>query len=153
MLKTLTGGETFKKYLRSKTEDVYIASTKLDSEASGRTVKNAHEKNQYGISVNKNLKGVSMDSKVDSEIKGAFSIYKNVDFKQSEGKKIHLIAMDKETLKSSTPYEGAEAIFHEMNAHIQNSTGDAGEDHKRYGKAGFGLYTRRGPIRDPLGNR
>lgn len=60
LLKTLTGGETYKKYLRSKTEDVYIASTKLDSEASGRTVKNAHEKNQYGISVNKNLKGVSM---------------------------------------------------------------------------------------------
>ncbi len=150
LMRTLTGGKTYDKYAKSKTEDVYIAMTTV-SGAGGMTVKDAHTANRYGITVNENYKGISVHSRVGKDAKEAFSIYGKINFSQSRDKKIHLISIDKQTLKSGNDYENAEAIFHEMNAHIENATGDEIKDHKLYGKTKYGFYSKI-PLQDGHGN-
>jgi hypothetical protein len=115
------------------------------------TLPNAQLKgNKYGVSINSDSK-LEISSTVNKETKSALSIFKNTDFSKSKGRAINLVSVSEEDLKSSDEYEMAEAIFHELKAHIDFNTGDEDQDHIKYGKTGIGLYMQK-VLTDPLGN-
>lgn len=152
MLRTVPGATIYKKYMGSDKEDIYIGVGDFGKKSAGLTVKNAQNpENPTGISVTENG-SISIKRGVSEESQDAFlTAFSGVDFSQSKGKEIHLIAISNSSLKRNDKYEMAEAIYHEMKAHIEDGTGDPEKDHKQYGKTRVGLYDER-VKRDPLGN-
>jgi RHS repeat-associated protein len=153
MIRTLSGLQLFSKYHRSKTEDIYIGVSNfgIDPSAAGLTVSNANDgSDKYGISV-QDSKLIINQQLISSESRNAFRAFRKVNFSKSEGKKIHLIAISEDALKSNDEYVNAEIIFHEIKAHIDIEGKNADEDHKLYGKIAVGLYLER-LILDPYGN-
>jgi RHS repeat-associated protein len=145
MIRTLSGLQLFSKYHRSKTEDIYIGVSNfgIDPSAAGLTVSNANDgSDKYGISV-QDSKLIINQQLISSESRNAFRAFRKVNFSKSEGKKIHLIAISEDALKSNDEYVNAEIIFHEIKAHIDIEGKNADEDHKLYGKIAVGLYLER----------
>jgi RHS repeat-associated protein len=154
MVRTMSGSEIYLKYLRSKTTDVYIGVSNFGDNrtASAMAVSNAEsDGNNTGITVNGDSR-LTISSSVDSEAKNAFSTFKDVDFSKSKGRIIHLVSVSNESLKENDEYTMAEAIYHELKAHIEDKTGNAKKDHDKYGKTATGLYMER-LILDGHGNR
>lgn len=151
MIRTISGSQLYNKYVKSDKVDVYISSADFGSNASaaGMTVPDANKSDKYGISISKDSK-LKMDSRLSKEVKSAFTPFENVDFSKSEGKSIHLISMSNESLKQNDAYTNAEAIFHELKAHVDLQSGDMNKEHDLYGKTAVGLYMER-TITDPYG--
>jgi RHS repeat-associated protein len=154
MVRTQAGSEIYLKYLRSKTTDVYIGTANFGDNrtANGMTVSNAESGgNGTGVTINSSSE-LSISSRVSQETKNAFSTFKNVDFSKSKGREIHLVVISNEGLKESDEYTMAEAIYHELKAHIEDRTGNEKQEHAKYGKTATGLYMQR-IIHDRDGNR
>lgn len=93
------------------------------------------------------------------------SEFNNLDISQSGDKNVHLISLNENFFKESSSdsrysaaiedgegngikigynnYDLAESIYHEIDSHIENKTGDQDKDHKIYGSADFKLVSKR----------
>jgi hypothetical protein len=152
MVKTLSGAEVYLKYARSKTTDVYIGVANFGEKRlhDAETVPNAEKSNEIGISVNADSK-LEISSNVSTDIRYNFSIFKNVDFSKSKGRRIALISISTEGLDKNDKYEDAFTIFHEIKAHVDINTGNGKKDHKIFGKEKGGLIKDEGLLRFPDG--
>jgi RHS repeat-associated protein len=156
MLKTYSGVQIYSKYMRSKTDDVYIGSGNFGShaEAAGIT---ATVGKTAGFSMNKSKLSLSVKSQQE---KNAFGIFGSTDFSKSKGKNVHLVSISNEALKANDQYTAAEIMYHELKAHVEIGTGDEAEDHERYGnfRAGLGIEQpvydlNQNPLMDADGNQ
>lgn len=155
LYKTEMGKAIWDKYGTSKTDDIYINSKNFGASSSvAETLTNI-----------KSL-GFAKDGKV-SIPKGYSnsSEFNNLDISQSGNKNVHLISLNENFFKEKSSnsrnsaivedgtgnkikigynnYDLAEAVYHEMDSRIENTTGDADKDHKIYGSEDFKLISKR----------
>jgi hypothetical protein len=169
LYKTEMGKRIWDKYGSSKTDDVYINSKNFGN--SSKTVAET-------ITDVKSL-GLAKDGKVTiPEGYSNASEFNNLDISQSGDKNVHLISLNENFFKENNSdsrysatvedgegnetkigysnYDLAEAIYHEIDAHIENTTGEVIADHEKFGSANFKLISPREPgsnsekIRDQL---
>ena len=110
--------------------------------------------------------GLAKDGKVSiPEGYSNSSEFNNLDISQSGDKNVHLISLNENFFKENSSdsrytttltddkgnekkvgysnYDLTESVYHEMDAHIENTTGDADADHTKYGADGFKLIAPR----------
>ncbi|MGG5207300.1 RHS repeat domain-containing protein [Chryseobacterium sp. MIQD13] len=158
LYKTAEGKRIWDKYGNSKTDDIYINSKNFGT--SSTTVAET-------IADVKSL-GLAKDGKVSiPEGYSNASEFNNLDISQSGDKNVHLISLNENFFKEKSSdsrynatfknkqgvekktgysnYDLAESVYHEMDAHIENRTGDADMDHTKYGSEDFKLIAPRAP--------
>jgi hypothetical protein len=141
-----------------KTEDIYINSKNFGTSSS--TVAEAiHDVKSMGLA--KDGKVSIPSGYVNS------SEFNNLDISKSGDKKVHLVSLNENYFKGNNSdstystkrtddagnsktvgysnYDLAEAIYHEIKSHIEDSTGGADGDHIKYGADGFKLIVPRTP--------
>ncbi|MGV0829350.1 DUF6443 domain-containing protein [Empedobacter brevis] len=138
LMKTEQGKALWDKYANSKTDDVYISFQKFNNNFD----KAATGTNAQGTSLtNKNKFNISGNEGYEN-----FSSFEGVDISRSKNKNIHLISFntiaflqDESDLMPDQKYDLAEAIFHELKAHIDLFSKDGDKEHKDYGKRYYGI--------------
>ncbi|MGN7759538.1 RHS repeat domain-containing protein, partial [Chryseobacterium sp. 22532] len=158
LYKTAEGKRIWDKYGTSKTEDIYINSKNFGTSSS--TVAEAiHDVKSMGLA--KDGKVSIPSGYVNS------SEFNNLDISKSGDKKVHLVSLNENYFKGNNSdsrysttrtddagnsktvgysnYDLAEAIYHEIKSHIEDSTGGADGDHIKYGADGFKLIAPRTP--------
>ncbi|MBB6368950.1 RHS repeat-associated core domain-containing protein [Chryseobacterium shigense] len=156
MYQTKDGKRIWDKYGTSKTDDVYIKSSTFSSKDS-RTGAETYS-----------LKGDEKfvkDGKIDGIGKtySAMETFEGTDISGSENKQVHLMAINESFFpneasdsysKSEVTSSGktvtseynlsdlAKTVYHEFKAHIEDRTGDADKDHKKFGESTFKGYIR-----------
>jgi RHS repeat-associated protein len=156
LYKTEMGKAMWDKYGSSKTDDIYINSKNFGTRSS--TVAET-------ITDVKSL-GLAKDGKVSiPEGYSNSSEFNNLDISQSGDKNVHLISLNENFFKENSSdsrysatfenkqgvekktgynnYDLAEAVFHEVDSHIDKTTGDPDKDHKIYGSEDFKLIAPR----------
>nr|WP_317741914.1 RHS repeat-associated core domain-containing protein [Chryseobacterium soli] len=158
LYKTAEGRRIWDKYGTSKTDDIYINSKNFGTSSS--TVAEA-------INDVKSM-GLAKDGKVSiPEGYTNSSEFNNLDISKSGDKKVHLVSLNENYFKEEASdsrysatrtddegnsktvgynnYDLAEAIYHEIKSHIEDSTGGADGDHVKYGADSFKLIAPRAP--------
>jgi len=161
MYKTEEGRRIWDKYGTSKADDIYINSKNFGTSSSTVAETIADVKSM----------GLTKDGKVSiPEGYSNSSEFNNLDITQSGDKNVHLISLNENFFKEENSdsrysatyknkrgtekttgysnYDLAETVYHEMNAHIENRTGDEDTEHTKYGTDGFKLITPRTPGTD-----
>ncbi|BEV03449.1 RHS repeat-associated core domain-containing protein [Chryseobacterium gambrini] len=152
MYKTEEGRRIWDKYGTSKTEDIYIGSKNfgLNSSTVAETV---NDTRAMGFIKNETL---SIPESYNN-----FSEFNSLDISKSGDKKIHLVSLNENFFKEESSdlkytatftddegnsksikynnYDLSETIYHEIKAHIEDSTGDSDQDHVKYGTTAFRL--------------
>ncbi|MCQ4142486.1 hypothetical protein NOM92_21545 [Chryseobacterium sp. EO14] len=159
LYKTEEGKRLWDKYGNSKTDDIYIASADFGKSA-GSVAETVPDIKTLGKFVK--------DGKVDGigDIYPNASVFEGVDISKSESKNVHLVSLNENFFQESTPetystsinikgkeigitynkYDLAEAVYHEIKAHIEDRdtvTRNADVDHNNYGGSYFKLNSKR----------
>ena len=155
MYKTAEGKRIWDKYGSNKTDDIYINSKNFGT--SSAVAETLTDVKTLGLAKNGKVsipEGYSNSSE-----------FNNLDISQSGDKNVHLISLNENFFKEKSSdlrnsaivedgsgneikigynnYDLAEAVYHEMYSHIENTTGDADNDHKIYGSEDFKLISPR----------
>ena len=155
LYKTEMGKAMWDKYGTSKTDDIYINSKNFGT--SSAVAETLTDIKSLGLAKNGKVsipEGYSNSSE-----------FNNLDISQSGDKNVHLISLNENFFKEKRSdsrnsaivedglgneikigynnYDLAEAVYHEMDSHIENTTGDADKDHKIYGSEDFKLISTR----------
>ncbi|MDR6545749.1 hypothetical protein J2810_001797 [Chryseobacterium rhizosphaerae] len=156
MYKTPEGKRLWDKYGNSKTNDIYINSSKFSSKSSrtpGETYTVAGD--ESFIKAGK-IEGIS-------KIYSSMDSFEGVDISKSGDRKVSLIAFNESFFpsESSESYtkttetttlgtiteeydqtDLAKAVYHEIKAHVEGRTGDAEKDHDNLGTSTFTGYIK-----------
>ncbi|BEV03451.1 RHS repeat-associated core domain-containing protein [Chryseobacterium gambrini] len=156
MYKTEEGKRIWDKYGTSKTDDVYIKSSTFSSEDSRTGAET------YSLTGDESF---VKDGKINDIGKtySAMESFDGVDISKSGDKQVHLMAINESFFpnKASDTYSKSEVtssgktltsqydlsdltkiVYHEFKAHIEDRTGDADKDHKKFGESSFKGYIR-----------
>lgn len=158
LYKTAEGKRIWDKYGTSKTDDIYINSKNFGIRSSTVAETIADIKT---LGITKNGKVSIPEGYVN------MSEFNNLDVSQSGNKNVHLISLNENFFKENSTdsrysvtfenkagvkkkmvynnYDLAESIYHEMDSHIENRTGDPDLDHTKYGSGDFKLAAPRVP--------
>ncbi len=162
MYKTPEGKRLWDKYGNSKTDDIYISSKNFgpNSQTVAGTMSDIRSKGLVKLSTER----ITISSSA-SYLK-MIDEFNDVDVSQSKGRKIHLVSLNENFFKKegnekgySTTieaegeshsveydnYDLAEAVYHEIKAHIEDEAGGAEQDHINYGSTYFRLERKRTP--------
>ncbi|MFY1046776.1 RHS repeat domain-containing protein [Chryseobacterium sp. GP-SGM7] len=164
MYKTPEGKRLWDKYGNSKTDDIYIGSKNFGTNSGtvAATLSNVRSKGLVKLSTEK----ITIPS--GSVIANDMDEFNDVDVSQSKGRKIHLVSLNENFFKKDGSEKGysttieaegesyvrkydnydlAEAVYHEIKAHIEDGidTGGPEQDHINYGSTYFRLERERTP--------
>ena len=155
MYKTPEGKRLWDKYGNSKTDDIYISSKNFGSNSTtvASTMSDIRSKGLVKLSTERTT--ITPGSAITKDM----DEFNDIDVSQSKGRKIHLVSLNENFFKNDSNKKGysttidirgksrsveydnydlAEAIYHEIKAHIEDdlNTG-AEEDHIKYGSTYF----------------
>lgn len=162
MYRTAEGKRLWDKYGNSKTEDIYISSKNFgtNSQTVAATMSDVRSKGLVKLSTEK------ITTSPGDAITKDLDEFNGVNVSQSKGRKIHLISLNENFFKEDgsdgeysttieadgdshsikyNNYDLAEAVYHEMKAHIEGDAGGAEQDHINYGSTYFRLDRKRTP--------
>lgn len=158
MYKTAEGKRIWDKYGTSKTDDIYIGSKNFGSGSKTVAETIANIKNT----------GLTKDNKISlPEGYTNSAEFNNLDISKSGDKNVHLVSLNEEYFKEKNNdsryniksvdengnsktfgynnYDLAEAVYHELKSHIEDTTGNEDADHIKYGADAFKLIAPRVP--------
>ncbi|AXY78527.1 hypothetical protein D3H65_05345 [Paraflavitalea soli] len=127
MNRTSLGRQEYNNYAGSETHDVYIGKGSRPGSA-GYTLTGLRE-NRIVTDDN------TLDFGSNNINKPGVSKFQGKDVSKSEGREISILGVNGQSLNQLDKYDLAFVFFHEMNAHISNSSGDEEKEHNRFGNS------------------